>query len=212
VQWGSVATREGPCLTMTVVPNTVTRTPLTVQVPAVKKDKDKGPAAVPDAVKSLAGQLRVGDEIQLTYVKSGTALMYSAASAKGPADPARDEASVFTFSGRRTVTVGGQRVEAAVVTRGPVTWTFLVPDADPKEDGYQADAELLKKVKDCKRGNTVRLTYDPAEYMFWLRGIEVVKPDDGKKDAGPDAGKKDPDKGAGQKGQDNASSPATATP
>jgi hypothetical protein len=202
---------------MTVVPNTKDKTalavqPLTIQVPAVKKDKDKGPAAVPDVVKSMAGQLRVGDEIQLTYVKSGTALMYSDASAKWAGDPARDEASVFTFSGRRTVTVGGQRVEAAVVTRGPMTWTFLVPDADPKEDGYQADAELLKKVKECKRGNKVRLTYDPADYLFWLRAIEVVTPDDGKKDAGPDAEKKDADSGAGQKDADDAPATAKAAP
>lgn len=185
---------------MSVLQNTVPKTPITVQVPAVKKDKDKGPAAVPDAVKSLAGQLRVGDEVQLTYVKSGTALMYSAAAAKGQADPARDEASLFTFSGRRTLTVAGQRVEAALVTRGPVTWTFLVPDADPKEDGYQADAELLKKVKECKRGDPVRLTYDPADYLFWLRAIDPVKPDDAKKDAGPNDGKKDA-----------AETPATAT-
>jgi hypothetical protein len=196
---------------MTVVPDTQDKTPLTVQVPAAKNDQ--GAVEVPDAVKSLAGQLRVGDELQLTYVKSGTALKYSAASAKGPGDPKRDEASVFTFSGRRTVTVSGQRVEAAVVTRGPVTWTFLVPDADPKKDGYQADAELLKKVKECKRGNQVRLAYDPADYLFWLRGIEVVKPDDGKKDAAPGDEKKDPDKGAGgQKGQDSGPAPAIAEP
>jgi len=193
---------------MTVVPETQEKTPITVNIPVAKKEN--GAVEPPDSVKSLAGQLRVGDALELTYVKSGTTLKYSKASAKGGGSPASDEATVFTFGARRTVALRGKQVEAVVAGRGPMTWTFLLPDADPKDDAYQPDAELLKKVKECRRGNTVRLTYDPADFVFWLRGIEIVSAPDDKKGQGaspgaekraqntaPGAEKKAPDSGAG---------------
>ena len=193
---------------MTVVPETQEKTPITVNIPVAKKEN--GAVEPPDSVKSLAGQLRVGDALELTYVKSGTTLKYSEASAKGGGGPAGDEATVFTFGTRRTVTFRGKQVEAMVAGRGPMTWTFLLPDADPKDDAYQPDAELLKKVKECRRGNRVRLTYDPADFVFWLRGIEIVSAPDDKKaqganpgaekkaqDTGSAADKKAPDSGAG---------------
>jgi hypothetical protein len=125
---------------------------------------------------------RVSDELSLTYVRSGTTLKYSGATAAGPTDPKRDDATVFTFAGSRAVPYRGKQVQAAVVNRGPLTWTFLLPDADPKDDAYQPDADLLKKVKECRRGQAVRLTYDPGECLFWLRDIEPVKPPEEKKD------------------------------
>ena len=208
VSWGASYTPQGSCLTMTVVPETQEKTPITVNIPVAKKDN--GAVEPPDSVKSLAGQLRVGDELELTYVKSGTTLKYSEASAKGGGSPASDDAAVFTFSARRMVPFRGKQVEAMVVGRGPMTWTFLLPDADPKDDAYQPDAELLKKVKECRRGNRVRLTYDPADFVFWLRGIEIVRAPDDKKGQGaspgaekraqntaPGAEKKAPDSGAG---------------
>jgi hypothetical protein len=167
---------------MTVVPETEDKTPLTVNIPTTKKEN--GAVEPPDAVKSLGGQLRVSDEVQLTYVKADTGLKYCAASAKGSADPKRDEATVFTFVARRTVALRGKQVEAVTVGRGAATWTFLLPDADPKDEAYQPDAGLLKKVKECRRGNTVRLAYDPAEFVFWLRDIEITKPADDKKASG----------------------------
>ena len=209
VSWGASYTPQGSCLTMTVVPDTKEKTPITVNIPVAKKEN--GAAEPPDSVKALAGQLRVGDELELTYVKSGTALKYSSASAKGGGSPASDDATVFTFGARRTVALRGKQVEAVVAGRGPMTWTFLLPDADPKDDAYQPDAELLKKVKECRRGNRVRLTYDPADFVFWLRGIEVVSAPEDKKgqganpvaekkaqNAAPGAEKKaPPDSGAG---------------
>lgn len=193
IQWGAASTREGPCLTLSVVPDTKDKTPMTVSIPLTKKDN--GAVEPPDDVKSLAGRLRIGDEIQLTYVKSGTSLKYRAAAAKGADDPKRDEATLFTFSARRTLSLRGNQVQAVLVTRGPMTWTFLVPDADPKDKAYQPDPELLKKVQECRRGNTVRLTYDPAEYMFWIRDIEIVEPPDEKKDRADASGDDKKDQG-----------------
>jgi hypothetical protein len=174
---------------MTVVPTTGNKRPLTVNIPVTKKDD--GTVEAPEAVKSLGGQLRVSDEVQLTYVRSGTGLKYSDASAKGGGDPKRDEATVFTFVGSRTVPRDGKQVEAITVRQGATTLTFLVPDADPKDKAYQPDAELLKKIKEVQRGNTVRLTYDLADFAFWLRDIEITKPADVKKapDASAAAGK-----------------------
>jgi len=167
---------------MTVVPNTQEKTPLTVTIPSTKKEN--GAVELPDFAKSLAGQLRVGDELELTHVKSGMALTCTSASAKVAGDPKGDEASLFKFAASRTVSFRGKQVQAVVASRGQMTWTFLLPDADPKDDVYQPDAELLKKVKECRRGNTLRLTYDPADFVFWLRGIEIVPPPEGKKAQG----------------------------
>ena len=164
---------------MTVTSDTKEKTPITVVVPFTKKEN--GAAEPPDAVKTLSGQLRVGDELQLTYVPVASGPRYSGAKAGAPGDPKRDESTVFTFSARRTMPFRGKQVEAVLVTRGTLVLTFLLPDADPKDAAYQADAELLKKIRDCRRGNTVRLTYDPADYAFWLRNIELVKPADDKK-------------------------------
>jgi hypothetical protein len=193
---------------LTVVPETQEKTPITVNIPVARKEN--GAVEPPDAVKSLGGQLRVGDELELTYLKSGGSLKYSKASAKGGGGPASDDAAVFTFIAPRTAPFRGKQVEAVVVGRGPMTWTFLLPDADPKDAAYQPDAELLKKIKECRRGNRVRLTYDPADFVFWLRGIEIVRAPDDKKaqganpgaekkaqDAGSAAEKKAPDSGAG---------------
>ena len=189
---------------MTVVPDTKEKMPITVNIPIARNEN--GAVEPPDAVKSLAGQLRVGDELELTYVKSGGTLKYGKASAKGGGSPASDEATVFTFGARRTVALRGKQVEAVVAGRGPMTWTFLLPDADPKDKAYQPDAGLLKKVKECRRGNTVRLTYDPADFVFWLRGIEIVSAPEDKKAQGanPGAEKKAQDTGsaADKKAQD----------
>ncbi len=143
---------------MTVVPTTGDKRPLTVTIPTTKKDN--GAIEPADDVKTLGGQLRVGDEVQLTYLRNSAALTFCDASAKGTVDPKRDQATVFTFVGRQRVAHGGKQVEAVRVSRGPTTWTFLLPDADPKDAAYQPDAALLKKVRACQRGNTVRLTYD----------------------------------------------------
>ena len=173
VQWGTVQALTGPILTMTVTSDTKEKTPLTVVVPI---KKENGAAEPPADAKTLSGQLRVGDELQLTYVPTVPDPRYCSAKAGATGDPKRDESTVFTFSARRTVPFRGKQVEAVFVTRGAMVLAFLLPDADPKDDAYQPDPGLLKKLRDLRRGNTVRLTYDPADFAFWLRDIEAVKP------------------------------------
>lgn len=162
---------------MTVVPDGPSKKPITLLVP--NRMKESRTIEVSEAVTSLAGQLKVGDTVNLTYESSaGKATFSSATVTPG----VTEEDTSFTYAGTRKVTHRGKACQAVVASRGSLSWTFLLPDKDgsaaddSKKTAYEPDPELLKKLKEFRRGVAVRLTYKPSEFVFWLDSIEPVEP------------------------------------
>jgi len=161
---------------MTVVPDGPGKKPITLLVP--NKMKESRTIEVSEAVKSLAGQLKAGDSVNLTYESSaGKATFSSATVTPG----VTEEDTTFTYGGTRKVSHRGKACQAVLASRGSLSWKFLLPDKnadadDGKKTAYQPDPELLKKLKELRRGVAVRLTYKPSEFVFWLDSIEPVEP------------------------------------
>lgn len=184
LRWDALPTRTGPCLMMTVLQEANEKVkapkPLAIQVPNEKGSRGLAP---PQQVESLAGQLKVGDKVEVTYQKSGMRLLYKMASAAGgTSDGTADE---FTFVRRHRVRLGRNSYNAIIAGRGSLTWTFVVPDKAMADAGVgEAEADLLQKIQACERGKKVRLTYDPHKFFFWLKDLETVAAEDATAKAG----------------------------
>ena len=156
----------GPCLTMTVLPAGKGKKPVTITVPNADTKKKARAIDPPAAVKTLAGQVKVGDTVNVTYESTRTTCTLCSASASGSSNT---EDTPFTFVAVRRVRHAGKSYMAVCAARGSMTWNFLIPNADSRPD-----PELLKKTKALRRGNQIKLTYEPFLYTFQLKDVEVV--------------------------------------
>jgi len=162
-----VTTGMGPCLTMTVLPSGKDKKPVTITVPNADTSKKARTIDPPAAVKTLAGQVKVGDTVNVVYESTRTTCTLCSASASGSPSDNKDEP--FTFIAVRRTRHGGKSYMAVCAAKGSMTWNFLIPNGDSGPD-----AELLKKTKTLRRGNQIKLTYEPFQYTFQLKDIEVV--------------------------------------
>ncbi|HUU92979.1 MAG TPA: hypothetical protein VM238_17440 [Phycisphaerae bacterium] len=156
----------GPCLTMTVLPAGKEKKPVTITVPNADMTKKARTFDPPAAVKTLAGQVKVGDTVSVTYESTRTTCTLCSVSASGSTNT---EDTPFTFVAVRRIQHAGKPYQAVCAARGSLTWNFLIPNGDSGPD-----PELLKKTKELRRGNQIKLTYEPFQYTFQLKDIEVV--------------------------------------
>ena len=150
---------------MTVLPEGKGKKPITMTVPNTeKKSKAINP---PDTVKTLAGQLKVGNTVKVNYETTSTTCTFRSAEATGGLNAQND--TPFTFIAVRRLKHAGKNYQAVLAAKGSVTWSFLIPNGDSGPD-----PDLVKKTKKIRRGNQVKLTYEPFQYTFQLKDIEVV--------------------------------------
>ncbi len=165
MRWGATATTAGPCLTVTVLPEGKGKKPITMTIP--NKEKKSKTINPPDSVKTLASQLKVGDTINVNYETTSTKCTFRSAEATGRLNTQND--TPFTFIAVRRLRHAGKNYQAVCAAKGSVTWSFLIPNGDSGPD-----PDLMKKTKEIRRGSQVKLTYEPFQYTFQLKDIEVV--------------------------------------
>ncbi|KPK44885.1 MAG: hypothetical protein AMK72_11550 [Planctomycetes bacterium SM23_25] len=149
---------------MSVLPEGKGKMPVTMTIPNTSKPSRT--IDPPAAVKTLAGQLKVGDPVKVTYETTARTCTFCSAEATGNAN--RTD-TPFTFIAVRRLRHAGKEYQAVFAARGSLTWAFLIPNGDTGPD-----PELVKKTKEFRRGSEVRLTYEPFEYTFVLKDIEAA--------------------------------------
>ena len=185
------STSSGPKLTMTVVPEKRGARPVVITVSnKTKRSRYVNPSA--SAVR-LAGQLKIGDKVNVSYDKLYSTRTFTGARVVESADSASTPMA-FSFRSLRRVRHGKEYYQAVVAGKGAATWTFLMPNveaesptetesptgkASPRASRIPGqptpDAELLKKVRKYRSGDEVHLTYEPFKYVFALKDIETVQ-------------------------------------
>lgn len=173
---------------MTVIPEKSSQ-PVVLTIPnKTKKSRYINPA---EGVKRLAGQLKIGDKIQISYDKLYSTRTYKSGRSVGSSDTGA-KPMVFSFVSTRKIRHGKEYYQAVVAGKGRRTWTFLMPNVEP-DAGADAsaaagvrkipaqptpDPELAEKIKKYRRGDEVHLTYEPFKYVFALKDIETVQHSD----------------------------------
>jgi hypothetical protein len=186
------STSSGPKLTMTVVPEKQGARPVVITVSnKTKRSRYVNPS---DSAVRLAGQLKIGDKVNVSYDQLYSTRTFTGARVVESADSASTPLA-FSFRSLQRVRHGKEYYQAVVAGKGAVTWTFLLPnveaEASPTETesaGDKAspraskipgqptpDPELLKKVRKYRSGDEVHLTYEPYKYVFALKDIETVQ-------------------------------------
>ena len=190
LKWGVESKSSGPNLTLVVVPDGKGQQPVAITVP---NQKSRGRSVNPPAsVERLASSLKVGDRLRVSYDKFYSRRTYSSASRVGSSSGTsggQDKLTTFTFTSLRKVRHGGSYHTAVTAGKGNISWTFLlpnVPGGEPMGGGSSTsarrtpgaptpDAKLLAEVKKYRRGDPVRLTYEPYKYVFSLKDIQPVQ-------------------------------------
>ena len=172
---------------MVVVPDGRNQQPVAITVPNQKsRSRSVNP---PGAVEQLAGSLKVGDRVRVSYDKFYSRRTYTAASRLGGSsstDDGQGDVTTFTFTSLRKLRHGGSYHAAVTAGKGGMSWTFLLPNvpggepmsttsARPTAGGPTPDAKLLAEVKKYRSGDPVRLTYEPYKYVFALKDIQPVQ-------------------------------------
>jgi len=150
---------------MTVLPDGKGQKPVTMTVP--NKEKNSRTIEPPDSVKTLAGQLKVGDTVKVNYETTAMKCTFRSAEVTNGLNTRKD--TPFTFIAMRRLKHAGKNYLAVFAAKGSVTWSFLIPNTDSGPD-----PDLVKKTKALRRGSLVKLTYKPFQYTFELKDIEVV--------------------------------------
>ena len=175
LNWGVKSHSSGPRLTMTVLPETKSATPVVLQVANTKKKSTS--IDPPAGVTKLTGDLKIGDRVKVSYDKLNATCTYVSGQKLPPAsETAPQESFRFTYGFLKGVKHGGEHYQGFVVTRGPLNWTMLLPntEADASKKPSPAPA-LLEKLKKLRRGDLVTLDYDPYKYVFALKDIQAAK-------------------------------------
>lgn len=191
LKWGVESKSSRPCLTMVVVPDGRGQQPVAITVPNQKsRSRSVNP---PAAVERLAGSLKVGDRVRVSYDKFYSRRTYKSASRAGASSSTsggQGNLTTFTFTSLRKVRHGGSYHAAVTAGKGNISWTFLLPNVPGGEPMGGAsstsarraaandptpDAKLLAEVKKYRRGDPVRLTYEPYKYVFAMKDIQPVQ-------------------------------------
>lgn len=154
---------------MTVLPDGDGAKPVTMTIP--NKEKKSQAIDPPETVKALAGQLKVGDKVKVNYETTSSTCTFLSGEATGSLNTEND--TPFTFIAVRKLKHAGKDYQAVVASKGSLTWSFLIPNTDSGPD-----PALLKKTEEIRRGNQVKLTYEPFQFTFQLKDIEVVPKED----------------------------------
>jgi len=133
-------------------------------------------------INELVPILKIGDKIKIDFVYVGKRYWINRVTLLNKKSSIYDDAnsSSISFKTDSIRLVKNNTRHALRVTRGTLSWMFLVPsitktDTKTGKTTEISDPNILAKIKQFKTGENVFIDYETVKYTFILKDIRPVK-------------------------------------
>jgi len=179
--WSVGKNNNAPTLLLNAVPKG--RTTASGFIAPNRDDKKaiKGTINPQAVVNALVPKLKIGDRIKIDFLYLGatrwitnvTLLSRRTATYDGSAD---SDGMSFRVNSVRSLRIGKIAGKGLRVTKGKMSWTFVVPNVTNPDTAARApatvpDPAIVAKIERFSRGDEVCVDYDTSDYMFVIKDV-----------------------------------------